>query len=1286
MSPRERLARIGRAAALAALVAAVTGVPAAAQVTFGPGGPGSRDPLPLRGARKATFTATEGTWMSLDVSPDGTTIVFDLLGDLYTMPIEGGKASPLLTGMAYETQPRFSPDGESVAFISDRSGGDALWTLRLDLTDTTRVAGGGSSLMLSPEWSPDGVYIVASRSNGLGGVAQLAMYHAERGSPLPLPGSPFLKRIGAAFSPDGRYVWYAGGFGDWTYNAVLPLYQLYRYDRETGTTTTMTNRYGSAFRPAISPDGRWLVYGTRYNADTGLRKRDLETGEESWLAYPVQRDEQESRAPLDVLPGYAFLPDGSAIVISYGGRIWNVPMDGGEPAEIPFEAEVELDVGPQVKFEYPIDTTAMVTASQIRSPVVGPGGEQVVFTAFDRLWIRDLPDGEARRLTEGDAGEFHPQWSPDGRWIAYTTWDDTDGGHIMKVPAEGGEPVRLSATAALYYNVAWSPDGGRIVASRGAARQLKEAAGAFFGPIGGEFVWVPAAGPEPAEAEVISPTGLRDVPHFAADDPDRIYAYSPIEGLVSFRWDGTDVKRHLIVRGRQGIAGIGDPHPNEWEFLPRRVFPWRQGPDPTDPDPPAETGGPQPAGLIVLSPAGDRAFVQFGRDLFVADLAEVGDTPPTITLFRVDDAPVPVRKVTDVGGEFPSWASDGGALHWALGNVLFTYDLDHVEAEEEEEEVTARGRALLRVRAAAITDTLAEKRAEVDSLENADEEVPEELEDEITRLQADSVQVVADSLLARADSIRQAAEEVAEKSAAVRAGDEEVLADTTETYEAHERRIEAKLPRDIPRGTVALTGGRIVTMTEIADETPSDTTGAPADTSGADPPEPPEAAGDTAAAAGDTTAAADDDDAEEEPKEPAMKPRIIEGGVVLVTDNRIVAVGPADSVEVPDSATVIDVSGKTLVPGFIDTHYHAQWLVPEVHPEEVWQYLATLSYGVTTTRDPQTATTDILSYTDRVRTGGMTGPRIYSTGPGVFAGENIRDADHAKTILRRYAEYFDTKTLKMYMTGNRQQRQWIIQAARDLELMPTTEGGLDYKIDITHAIDGYPGIEHNLPIAPIYSDVVELFKTSQTTNSPTLLVSYGGPFGENYFYTHEDVLGDEKLATFVPKANIDARARRRGPGAGGSPGEGGWFLEEEYVFPLQGEFVKKMLEEDARMAVGSHGQIQGVGYHWELWAMAAGGASNFDMLRAATILGAEAIGFGEELGSLEEGKFADIVILNSNPLDDLRNTVDIRYVMKDGRLYDGMTLDEIYPEARTLERQRPAEENAAGAAAGIRGN
>ena len=575
--------------ALAAIALVVA--PLAAQPPR-PGGP-RQNPLPLRSARTAEFTATEGTWISLDVSPDGQTIVFDLLGDLYAMPITGGKASPLLTGMAFEVQPRFSPDGESVAFISDRSGGDNLWTMRLDMTDTTQVSRGNNSLFLSPEWVPDGEYIVVSRSGGLGGTANLYMYNAERSSPITIPGAPTspifaalfggIKRIGASFSPDGRHIWYAQSFGDWEYNARLPRYQVYRYDRETGASTLMTNRYGSAMRPAISPDGEWLVYASRYNADTGLRKRNLVTGDEDWLAYPVQRDEQESRAPLDVYPGYAFLPDGSAIVVSYGGKIWNVPMDGSEATEIPFEVDVELSIGPSVKFDYQIDTTAMVTASQIRSPAVSPDGDHVVFTAFDRLWVRDLPEGEAMRLTEADAGEFHPQWSPDGTSIAYVTWDDTDGGHIMLVPAAGGTPTQLTSTAAMYYNVAWSPDGERIVASRGAARDLMEASDIFFGPMGAEFVWVPATAAAPAEATVISPTGARDVAHFAADDPDRIYAYSPIEGLVSFRFDGTDIKRHLVVRGRQGVPGIANPHPDEWEYLPRRVYPLAQGPRPNRP-------------------------------------------------------------------------------------------------------------------------------------------------------------------------------------------------------------------------------------------------------------------------------------------------------------------------------------------------------------------------------------------------------------------------------------------------------------------------------------------------------------------------------------------------------------------------------------------------------------------------------------------------------------------------------------------------------------------------------
>jgi hypothetical protein len=461
----------------------------------------------------------------------------------------------------------------------------------------------------------------------------------------------------------------------------------------------------------------------------------------------------------------------------------------------------------------------------------------------------------------------------------------------------------------------------------------------------------------------------------------------------------------------------------------------------------------------------------------------------------------------------------------------------------------------------------------------------------------------------------------------IRAGQvDTVLADTA-SYKPAETRIKVTLPRDVPRGSVVLRGGRVVTM---------------------------------------------------------KGHQILENADIVITDNRIVAVGPRDSVEVPDGARVIDVAGKTVTPGFVDTHYHAQWLVPEVHPAQAWQYLTNLSYGVTTTRDPQTGSTDILSYQDRVEIGGMVGPRIYSTGPGVFITEAIRDADHAKTVLKRYSQYYDTKTLKMYMSGNRQQRQWIIAAAKELELMPTTEGGLDFKLELTHALDGYPGIEHSLPVTPIFDDVIQLFKASQTTNSPTLLVSYGGPFGENYFYATEEVHDNPKMRRFAPEASLDARSRRRGAGAGGSPGAAGWFHEEEYVFRKHAEFVKQMLDDSARVGVGSHGQLQGLGYHWELWAMGSGGASPHDILRAATILGAEAIGFGKDLGSIEPGKLADLLVFDADPLADLRHSVGIRYVMKNGRLYEGETLDEVWPRQRPLPTPPWRNQAPDGVQAGIR--
>ncbi|MFY9609184.1 MAG: amidohydrolase family protein [Blastocatellia bacterium] len=382
---------------------------------------------------------------------------------------------------------------------------------------------------------------------------------------------------------------------------------------------------------------------------------------------------------------------------------------------------------------------------------------------------------------------------------------------------------------------------------------------------------------------------------------------------------------------------------------------------------------------------------------------------------------------------------------------------------------------------------------------------------------------------------------------------------------------------------------------------------------------------------------------------------VIERGSILIEDNRIKAVGAR--IDIPSNARTIDMAGRTIMPGLVDVHAHMGYFALDIVPEKQWPYYANLAYGVTTTHDPSASTQTVFAQSEMVKAGVMTGPRIFSTGFVLYGADNTEKAvinsyDDAKAHLERL-KAAGAFSVKSYNQPRRNQRQQVIKAARELRMMVVPEGGSTYFYNMTEVLDGHTGIEHAIPVAPLYKDAVTLLARSQTGYTPTLIVGYGGIWGENYWYQHSNVWENAHLMRFTPRSAIDERSRRR------------LMVAEDDFYHLElAKSVKDVVRAGGKVQLGAHGQLQGLGAHWELWMLAQGGLTPLEAIRCATLAGAQYIGLEKEIGSLEPGKLADLIVMDKSPLENIRNSESLRFVMINGVLYDTSNMDEVHPQQK----------------------
>ena len=1018
-----------------------------------------------------------GTWMSVDVSPDGKQIVFDLLGDLYLLPIGGGEAKPLTHSIAWEMQARFSPDGKQLAYMSDAAGGDNIWVMNVDGTGAREVSKEKFRLLNNPVWHPSGKYIAArkhysgTRSLGSG---EIWMFHVQGGGGIALNEKPnWQKDLGEpAFSPDGRYVYYSqdttpGTVFEYNKNSNDEIYKIFRRDLKEGKTRAFVNGPGGAVRPTPSPDGKYLAFVRRVRNQSTLFLKDLTTGRETPVWSELERDMQEAWAIHGVYPAFSWMPGSKEIVVWAKGKIWRVDPFAKSAKEIPFQVKDTREIRQALRYEHAVAPESF-DVRQLRWVNVAPQGDKVVYSALGHLYVRTLPNGEPKRLTKQEQHfEYFPKFSRDGKQVVFTTWNDEKLGSVRTVDLKTGKETTLTTTPGKYLEPAFSPDGKEVVYVKSVGRSLL----------------TPWHGLEPGVYKV------------AADGRSKPVLITEEGRAPQFASDSNHV---FVTRTKRS---------NEVDSMTSLV---RIRLDKYEEHPVAEG---ELVTNFAVSP--DGAWLAYGERFhtWVTPLPMAGKA---VTIGEKSEG-LPVRKLTVDAGEYLHWSGDSNALHFSLGDQLFTRDMKLAFGPSD-------------------PDAKKEK----------------------LRIEA----------LAKQPGLKIG---FAARSAA-------------------------------PRGTVIIDGARIVTMK--GDE-------------------------------------------------------VIEGGRIVVKDNRIAAIGRASEVAVPSGATRIDATGKTIIPGLVDAHWHGSMGEDGIVPQQSWVDYAGLAFGVTTVHDPSNDTGTVFTHSEMQRSGQVVAPRIYSTGTilygakGNFAAQ-VNSLDDALTHLRRMKAAGAT-TVKSYNQPRRDQRQQILEAARQTGMMVVPEGGSLFQHNMTMVVDGHTGVEHAIPVENAYDDVKQLWSQTKVGYTPTLVVAFGGLDGEHYWYARTDVWQHPLLSRYVPRTVVEPRSVRRETAP-----------DEDFNVFKVARTATELQRIGVPVNIGAHGQREGLGAHWEMWTLVGGGMTSLEAIRSATLNGARYLGLDKDIGSLEVGKLADLAIIDGDLLADIRQSDRVTHVMIGGRLYETATMNEVgaTPKAR----------------------